>query len=105
MSAKSDSNIHPEPTPPASPNLLLTFSQISESNVSKLIRLSPSKSCDLDPFPAQIVKDSADILAGLITMIINLSLAEGKFLDTFKIAHVTPLLKKTFIRSKWIEQF
>ena len=64
MSAKSDSNIHPEPTPPAAPNPLLTFTQISESNVSKLIRSSPSKSCDLDPCPTQIVKDSADILAG-----------------------------------------
>ena len=28
-------------------------------------------------------------------MIINLSLAEGKFPDAFKIAHVTPLFKKT----------
>ena len=27
-------------------------------------------------------------------MIINLSLAEGKFPDAFKIAHATPLLKK-----------
>ena len=62
--------------------------------MSKLIRSSPSKSCDLDPCPTQIVKDCADILAGSITMIINLSLAEGKFPDTFKIAHVTPLLKK-----------
>ena len=51
MSAKSDSNIHSEPTPPAAPNPLLTFSQISESNVSKLIRSSPSKSCDLDSCP------------------------------------------------------
>ena len=94
LSAKPDANIHPEPTPPAAPNPLLTFSQISESNVLKLIRPSPSKSCDLDPCPAQIVKDCADILAGSITMIINLSLAEGKFPDTFKIAHFTPLLKK-----------
>ena len=94
LSAKPDSNIHPEPTPPAAPNPLLTFSQISESNVSKLIRSSPSKSSDLDPWPTQIVKDSVDILAGSITIIINLSLAEGKFPDTIKIVHVTPLLKK-----------
>ena len=93
LSEKTDSNIHPEPTPPAAPNPLLTFSQISESNVSKRIRSSPSKSCDLDPCPTQI-KYCADILVGSITMIINLSLAEGKFPDTFKIAHVTPLLKK-----------
>ena len=44
---KSNSNIHPEPTPSAAPNPLLTFSQISGSNMSKLIRSSPSKSCDL----------------------------------------------------------
>ena len=75
LSAKPDANIHNEPTPPAAPNPLLTFSQISESNVSKLIRSSPSK-FDLDPCPTQIVKDSADILAGSITMIKNLSLAE-----------------------------
>ena len=93
QSAKSDSNIYHELTPPAAPNPLLTFSQISESNVSKLIRSSPSKSCDLDPCPTQIDKYSAHILAGSITMIINLSVAEGKFPDAFKIAHVTPLLK------------
>ena len=95
LSAKPDSNIHPEPTPPAAPNPLLTFSQILESNVLELTRSSPSKSCDLDPCPTQIVKDSADIVVGSITMIINLSLAEGKFPDTFKITHVTPLLKET----------
>ena len=93
MPGKSDSNIHLEPTPPAAPNLLLTFSQISESNVSKLIQSSPSKARDLDTCPTQIVKDNADILAGSITMIINLSFAERKISDTFKIAHVTPLLK------------
>ena len=105
LSAKRDSNIHPEPTPPAAPNPLLTFSQISESNVLKLIRSSPSKSCDLDPCPTQIVKDSADILAGSITMVINLSLAEGKFPDTFKIAHVTPLLKKPSLDRSELSNF
>ena len=94
QSAKSDLNIHPEPTPPAAPNYLLTFSLISESNVSKLIRSSPRKSCDLDQYTTRIVKDSADILAGSFTTIINFSLAEGKFSDAFKIAYVTPLFKK-----------
>ena len=105
LSAKPDSNIHPEPTPPAAPNPLLTFSQISESDMSKLIRSSPSKSCDLDPCSTQIVKDSADILAGSITMIINLSLAEGKFPDTVKIAHVTPLLKKPSLHRNELSNF
>ena len=93
LSAKSDSNIHLEPTPTAAPNIVLTFLQISESYMSKLIRSSPSKACGLDPYPTQIVKDCADILPESITMIINLSLAKGKFPDIFKIAHVTQLLK------------
>ena len=100
LSAKPDSNNYPEPTRPAAPNPLLTF-----FNVLKLIRSSPSKACDLDPCPTQIVKDSADILAGSITMIINLSLAEGKFPDTFKIAHVTPLLKKPSIDRNELRNF
>ena len=105
LSAKTDSNIHPEPTPPAAPNTSLTFAQISESKVLKLFRSSPSKSCDLDSCPTQIVKDSADILAGSITMIINLSLADGKFPDTFKIAHVTPLLKKPSLDRNELSNF
>ena len=73
--------------------------------MSKLIRSSPSKSCDLDPCPAQIVKDSADILAGSITMIINFSLAEVKFPDTFKIAYVTPLFKKYSLDRRELSNF
>ena len=102
LSAKTESNIHPEPTPPAAPNPLLTF---SESNVSKLNRSSPSKSCDLDPCSTLIVKDSANILAGSITLIINLSLAEGKLPDTFKIAHVIPLLKKPSLDRNELSNF
>ena len=71
----------------------------------KLIRSSPSKSWDLDRCPTQIVKDSADILAGSITMVINLSLAEGKLPDTFKIAHVTPLLKKPSLDRNELSNF
>ena len=73
--------------------------------MSKLIWSSISKSCDLDPCPTQIVKDSADILAGSITVIINLSLAERKFPDTFKIAHVTPLLKKPSLYQNELSNF
>ena len=47
--------------------------------------------------PAEIVKDSADIMVGSITTITNISLAEGTFPDAFNIAHVTPLLKKPLL--------
>ena len=67
LSSKSDSTIHPEPSPPTAPNPLLTFSQVLESNVAKHIRSLPSKSCDLNTCPTQISKDSADILTWSIT--------------------------------------
>ena len=38
-------------------------------------------------------------------MIINLSLAEGKFPDTFKIAHVTPLSKKPSLDRNELSNF
>ena len=53
----------------------------------------------------QYVKDSADILVGSITMIINLSLAEGKFLDAITIAHATPLLKKPSLDRNELSNF
>ena len=38
-------------------------------------------------------------------MIINLSFAEGKFQDTFKIAHITPLLKKPSLDRNGLSNF
>ena len=93
LSAKPDANIHNEPTPPAAPNPLLTFSQISESNVSKLIRIHvqlKSSRTALIFWPGQSQWSKISHWQ--------------KFPDTFKIAHVTPLLKN-FTRSKWIKQF
>ena len=44
-------------------------------------------------------------LAESITMIINLSLAEGKFPNTFKIAHVTRLLQKPSLDRNELSNF
>ena len=67
---------------------------ISEEDILKILKSSPTKSCDLDPIPTSLVKDCADILITPITNIINYSLKEGSFPNFFKIAYVTPLLKK-----------
>ena len=60
----------------------------------KIISSSASKSCDLDPCPTSLVKDCLDLLVTPITNIINYSFAEKVFPDRFKLAIVTPLLKK-----------
>jgi len=48
----------------------------------------------LDVLPTKLIKSCLDALAPPITRLINLSLSEGIFPDTFKHAVVSPLLKK-----------
>ena len=55
---------------------------------------SPPKSCSLDPLPTCLVRENVDVLAPLITQIINLSLLSGVVPKALKAAIVTPLLKK-----------
>lgn len=73
---------------------LLSFPAASEEEIRKLVLASPSKSSDLDPIPTPLLKSCIDVLVTPITSIVNLSLKEGNFPETFKVAHVAPLLKK-----------
>jgi hypothetical protein len=81
---------------PVQPGLthITGFSPISEADVKRLILTAPTKSCDLDPIPTQLLKSCIDALLTPITKLINLSLSEGVFPSAFKTAHVIPLLKK-----------
>jgi len=70
------------------------FSELSVEQVRDLIMESPSKSCSMDPIPTPLLKKCADTLAPVITKIINLSLTTGVVPESFKVAKVTPILKK-----------
>ena len=61
----------------------------------RLIINSPSKTCDLDPIPTELLKSCLDVLLVPITQTVNLSLISGVFPDIFKTSHAMPLLKKT----------
>ena len=58
-----------------------------------IVQLS-CKSCDLDPLPAFVTKNSLDVLLPFITKIINISLESGKMPSQLKVAKLRPLLKK-----------
>jgi hypothetical protein len=73
---------------------LTSFQPISEQEVIKLIKASPSKSCSLDPLPTFMLKEHTDLLAPAITSIINMSLSSAKVPLSMKTALVKPLLKK-----------
>jgi hypothetical protein len=62
--------------------------------VLRLIRSMPAKSLPIDAFPTAVIKNCANIFSVLITQLVSLSFKEGKFQNSYKLASVTPLLKK-----------
>ena len=72
----------------------INFREVSEEEVSKIILNSPSKLCELDPLPTQLLKDSLPEVLPFITKIINISLSTSTVPQSFKDAIVNPLLKK-----------
>ena len=58
-----------------------------------LQNLKLEKSTGLDNIPARLMKDSANIIAGPLTKILNLSISYGQFLSECKAAGIVPLLK------------
>ena len=83
-------NDAPDSVPPA----FNAFMPVTEDEVYKCISESPTKSCSLDPIPTFLLKDCLDILLSSITKLVNYSLIEGSFPNSFKKAVVTPLIKK-----------
>ena len=77
-----------------SDSTLKSFSDISVSEVSKLITDGNSKSCVLDPIPTSLVKETLPILLPVIHSIVNKSLQESTMPSQLKYALVKPLIKK-----------
>ena len=87
--------------PPEAPDLndhmptsMDCFQPQLQEEVEKIIITSPSKSCDLDPIPAILLKEILPSVITILTEIINKSLTSGIFPDRLKVALVRPLLKK-----------
>ena len=56
-----------EVPPPSDPPKIAVFRQVSEDNVGKIIKSSPTKSCLLDPWPTFLIKECIDILLPSLT--------------------------------------
>ena len=65
----------------------------TEAEIWNIIKLSPVKSCELDPLPTWFVKCKAELVP-LITDIVNMSLRESMIPKSLKTALIRPLLKK-----------
>ena len=77
------------------PSRLSDFNVLNLEEVRELLRKSPTKFYTMDPIPTSILKQCLDVLAGLITNIINNSMCHALFPSKLKLALVIPSIKKT----------
>ena len=82
------------PLPTDNPAHLLSFAPVTPAEVDQLLRFTPPKSSSLDFIPTSMLKSCSSVFVPLITSLANLSFNQGQFPSPYKLAHVTPLLKK-----------
>ncbi len=83
-----------EPSPTIIPPQLNLFTAATSDEITHAISKSSDASCSLDPIPTNLLKSCLPALILPITNIVNLSLSEGVFPDSYKNAIVKPLYKK-----------
>ena len=77
---------------------LSRFSKIMEDQIERIIRSMPSKCCECDVMPLEILKQIFPSIITPITKLINKSLEKGVFADKWKTAIIKPLIKKSHLR-------
>ena len=70
---------------------LNTFRDAAEAEIWNIIKLSPVKTCELDPLPTWLLKECKPELVPLITDIVNMLLRESMILKSLKTALIRPL--------------
>lgn len=73
---------------------LTTLHPVTCEEVHKTIMRMPTKSCEKDHLPTQLLKECLNVLIGPITDLVNISLKHGVFATEWKEAIIRPLLKK-----------
>ena len=71
-----------------------SFENVSQLTVKECILISAPKSCELDPIHFKLLIECLDSILPSLIDLFNSSLASGIFQQCFKLALVTPILKK-----------
>ena len=80
--------------PDRPPPTFSLFQPASVEEIKHLILSSPKSTCSSDLVPSNLLPLCINVIASVMTRIVNLSLSSGKFPKEFKYAVVMPLLKK-----------
>ena len=85
--------------------LLSDFTPVTPAEVSKLLQSMSNKSSQLDYIPTSLVKSCADTFSIIISHLANLSFTQATFLSKFKLALISPLLKKPGLPKSELSNF
>ena len=85
--------------------LLSDFMPVTLAEVSKLLQSMSNKSSQLDYIPTSLLKSCADIFSILISHLTNLSFTQATFPLKFKLALISPLLKKPGLPKSELSNF
>ena len=85
----------PPPTFTRTDSNLDSFDICQPDEISRIIKASAAKSCDLDPAPTFLVKECLDVLLPHLTRLCNVSIQSGCLPLSQKTAMVMPRLKKS----------
>ena len=77
---------------------LRQFRQVSIEETTRYVMKTPSKSCELDPIPTDLLKEVIHELSPILTDLIDTSLQQGTFPMELKKV-LQPLLKKATLTS------
>ena len=89
-----DTTYDPHTLDAAIPLSFVHFEPVTLEEIQRVIHASPTKSCDLDPWPTWLLKQHLDTVAPSLLQLINCSLLTGEFPQPWKTALVRPILKK-----------
>ncbi|XP_064180919.1 uncharacterized protein LOC135249320 isoform X2 [Anguilla rostrata] len=82
-----------------------TFSPLTDSDVSQLLLSHRPTTCALDPIPSSLLQTITPDILPFVTSLVNSSLSSGCFPSSFKLAHITPLLKKPTLDPSVIQNY
>jgi len=81
------------------------FQTVSLDEVVAAMKAFPDKSCTLDPLPTKLLKAAVDVISPFLTELFNRSPSFGNVPDAFKIAHISPHLKKADLDSSDVRSY
>ena len=76
------------------PYNLSEFDPVTKEELMKIVQGSKNATCDLDPFPSELLKKCVTVLLPYLVKLFTLSLLSGVVPISFKHAMVKPLIKK-----------